>query len=340
MLKKILIIGLLLIIIIAAIVAYIAYNKFNESIITLSDDQSFDLFIKTNSDFKAVKDSLYKYNLINDKKLFEFLAKEKAYIENVKPGRYVLKPDLTANQLINLLKSGSQTPINITYNNIRFVDELASVVSGKLEFSEQDLLDALINPETATKYGFDKKNFVSMFLPNTYEFYWNTSPDEFLARMKREYNLFWNEERLGKAKKLGLSRQEVSILASIVQKETNKRDEMDIIAGVYLNRLERNIKLQADPTVVFAIGDFTITRVLNRHLEYESPYNTYKNFGLPPGPICMPEPITIDKVLNPKDHQYIFMCARPDFSGYHAFARTNREHEINRRAYHRFLNSL
>jgi UPF0755 protein len=247
---------------------------------------------------------------------------------------------MSANRLINLLKSGSQTPIKLTFNNIRHIEELAVQASKYIEASEQDLLDQLLNPEIAEKYGFNKLNFISMFLPNTYEFYWNTSANQFLDRMKKEYDKFWNSERIEKAEKLELTPKEVSVLASIVQEETNKRDEMDIVAGLYLNRLERNMPLQADPTVRFAIGDFSIKRILYSHLEYESPYNTYIYSGLPPGPISMPEPITIDKVLNPKDHKYLFMCAKDDGSGYHAFARNSREHAQNARAYHRYLNSL
>lgn len=328
------------IIIAASIVAYIVYKKFTESIINLPEDETFELYIRTNADFYDVKDSLYKYDLIKDKKVFELLAEEKNYIDNIKPGRYIIKSDMSANRLINLLKSGSQTPIKLTFNNIRHIEELAEQASKYIEANEQDLLDKLLNPEIAEKYGFNKLNFISMFLPNTYEFYWNTSANQFLDRMKKEYDKFWNSERLEKAEKLELTPKEVSVLASIVQEETNKRDEMDIVAGLYLNRLERNMPLQADPTVRFAIGDFSIKRILYSHLEYESPFNTYIYSGLPPGPISMPEPITIDKVLNPKDHKYLFMCAKADGSGYHAFARNSREHSQNARAYHRYLNSL
>ena len=187
------------------------------------------------------------------------------------------------------------------------------------------------------KYGFDTTNVISMFIPNTYEVYWTSSPEEFLDKMHQEYQKFWNEKRLAKAQKINLNPQEVSVLASIVQAESNKADEKPRIAGLYLNRLQKKIRLEADPTLVFALRNFELKRVLNRHKRIESPFNTYKNDGLPPGPINMPSPQSIDAVLNYESHEYIFMCAKEDLSGYHNFAVTLREHEKNARLLHAAL---
>ena len=203
-----------------------------------------------------------------------------------------------------------------------------------IEADSADIAALLKDEETAKKYGFNKQTFCSMFIPNTYEFWWNTSAEEFVQRMADEYKKFWNDDRKAKANELGLSQSQVSTLASIVESETQKNDEKARIAGVYINRLKKDWLLQADPTVVFAAGDFTIKRILNKHLEINSPYNTYKYKGLPPGPICIPSTTSIDAVLNYEHHNYMYFCAKEDFSGYHNFATTNAQHEANARRYH------
>ena len=199
-------------------------------------------------------------------------------------------------------------------------------------------LEALNNNAEVKQMGFDKDNIASLFIPNTYELYWNIDADEFIDKMAKEYKKFWNEERMGKSEKIGLSPIDVSILASIVDKETNKTSEMPRIAGVYLNRLKKNWLLQADPTLVFAIGDFEIKRVLDIHKEIESPYNTYKYIGLPPGPICIPSIASIEAVLNAENHKFLYFCAKDDLSGYHVFAKNMREHNINAEKYRKALN--
>ena len=199
-------------------------------------------------------------------------------------------------------------------------------------------VETLYDGQIADQYGFTKENFPSMFLANTYELYWDTSEEQFMDRMKKEYDRFWTDERKMKAERLGLSTQDVITLASIVEEETKTKSELKTVAGLYLNRLERGIALQADPTVKYAVGDFTLKRILNKHLEVDSPYNTYKYAGLPPGPIRIPELNVVEAVLNPGEHDYIYMCAKPDYSGEHAFAKTLAEHNRNADIYHTFLN--
>ena len=199
-------------------------------------------------------------------------------------------------------------------------------------------MELLNDDEILKEFGFDKRTIMSMFMPNTYQFYWNTTALAFLIKMHEIYSDFWNEERLGKAKAINMSQQEVSVLASIVEQELANYDEAQRIAGVYINRLKNGMLLQADPTLKFAVGDWSIRRVLDRHKEIDSPYNTYKYAGLPPGPICIPSVKAIEAVLNYEKHDYMFFCARPDYSGYHNFSKTSAQHGRYAREYHRWLN--
>lgn len=304
----------------------------------LIDQPDRYLPISKNTTFKDLQNVLYDEDIVNDLVAFSFLARIKKYDLNIKPGMYLLKSNMNNRDALNLLKSGSQVPIDITFNGVRKLDELPGIVGPQVDFDSTDLAEFLGNKDLAMKYEFDSLSFISMFIPNTYEVYWTLSPEDFVKRMNREYKRFWNEDRMNQARELGLSPLEVSILASIVEKEVSKIEELPIVAGLYINRLKRNIHLQADPTLVFASGDFGIHRVLNKHKEIDSPYNTYKYRGLPPGPICMPEISSIDAVLNYKKHNFLYMCAKDDFSGYHVFARTLREHNINAAKFQRALN--
>lgn len=288
--------------------------------------------------FKELQNMLAEQRIVNDLVSFSFLAKLKDLDTNVKNGMYLIKGDMTNIELINLLRSGSQTPVKLTFSNARLLTQLPKILTYNLEIDSADLAPLLLNDTTADYYGFSKETFISMFIPNTYEVYWTLSPKGLLDRMKSEYDRFWTEERVNKAEALGMSKIEVSTLASIVQGETNKMDEAPAIAGVYINRLKRRIPLQADPTLVFAIGDFSIRRILNKDKEFESPYNTYKYQGLPPGPINMPGIPALNAVLNYETHNYLYFCAKDDFSGYHAFAKTLREHNVNARKFQRALN--
>jgi len=242
------------------------------------------------------------------------------------------------NELINMLRSGNQAPVNIVLHNIRTKPELASVVQEKLEADSLAVIRLLNNSSYLEDYGLDTETVRAIFIPNTYEFYWNTSAKQFFERMYQEYQKFWTEKKIEKAKKIDLSRLEVITLASIVEEETIKNDERPTIAGVYMNRLRKGMPLQADPTVRYALQDFTIKRILKKHLVIDSPYNTYKNKGLPPGPINMPSIPSINAVLHYEKHDYLFFCAKDDFSGYHAFAKTHAEHVRNARKYQKALN--
>ena len=288
--------------------------------------QNYVLLISDDDDFESIGSQLENDAIIASPKAFKWVAKKKSYNENIRPGRYELRQGMTTNELVNMLRSGAQEPVDVTFNNVRFKEDLAGKVSKYIEADSLELLNIFSNHEQIKKWGFTTENFRAMFIPNTYEMYWTTTAQDFADRMQAEYKKFWNEERLAKAEMMNISPAEVSILASIVQSETIQKEELPRVAGLYVNRLKRGILLQADPTVKYAVGDFSIKRVLNKHLEIESPYNTYKYVGLPPGPICFPSIQSIDAVLNYENHKYLYMCAKEDFSGYHNFAKTLRQH--------------
>jgi UPF0755 protein len=277
---------------------------------------------------------------VEESAVFEYLVEYKKLPETFNVGHYRFDKPLTANSLINKIKHGHQDPIKVVFNSIRNLKELAGVVGTQVMFDSLDLQHKLVDFEMITKYGFTEETFSTMFIPNTYQVYWTISPDDFIKRMNSEYKKFWNQERLGKANNLKLSPVEVSILASIVEKETAVRSEMRTVAGVYLNRLRIKMPLQADPTVVFASGDFEARRVTNKMLAIDSPYNTYKRQGLPPGPIWIPSSFSIDAVLNFEKHDYVFFCASPKMDGTHIFAKTLRQHNQNAEEYRRVLNKM
>lgn len=319
---------------VAGYIAYVAILKPN---VHTGRDFTY-LYIPTGSTFEDVKRILIQEDLIENEKTFEWVAEKKNYPRRIMPGRYKIYDNLGNNELVNLLRSGAQEPVNLTFNNIRTREQLAGVVASYLETDSLSILHLLNDEEVMREYGLNRETAMLLFIPDTYEFFWNTSARQLMDRMHKEYDAFWNSRRRKQAERIGMSTAEVAIMASIVRQETSKRDEMERVAGVYVNRIKRNIPLQADPTIVFAVGDFSLNRVLHRHLEIDSPYNTYKNTGLPPGPISLPEPYIIDAVLNYEDHEYVFFCARDDFSGYHAFARTYAEHLVNARRYQSALN--
>ena len=242
-------------------------------------------------------------------------------------------------EIVRMIKLGLQTPVNVTMNNVKTPAYLAGKLARQIDADSVELVKAFTAKQKAKELGFENPlTMFSIFIPNTYEFYWTVTPEEFIERMHKEYKRFWENGRDQKRQRTKLNRVEVATLASIVYEETRKVDEMPRIAGVYINRLRKGIPLQADPTIKYAMQDFGLRRILYRHLKYESPYNTYLNRGLPPSPICMPSIQAIDAVLNYEQHDYIFFCARPTFDGYHNFARTLSEHNANARAYQRELN--
>lgn len=340
MAKKTKVISLILLIFLAAVIiaGYFGrktYNNIFKSNVTVSETEY--LYIPTGSNYDDLIRILDNSGFINDIKTFEFVAKIKKYGEPIYPGKYEIRCDMSNNELVNILRSGRQTPVKVTFISTRNIENIAGKAATNIEADSSSIISLIRNEETAKKYGFSEETFCSMFIPNTYEFYWNTSAEEFVQRMADEYKKFWNAERHTKATEIGLSQSEVATLASIVESETQKNDEKQRIAGVYMNRLQKGWLLQADPTVVFAAGDFTIKRVLTKHLEIDSPYNTYKYVGLPPGPICIPSTSSIDAVLNYEKHNFMYFCAKEDFSGYHNFAATNAQHEANARRYHEAL---
>ncbi len=297
------------------------------------------IYIPTGSDYQSLIDTLNASNVIIDMASLQKTAVLKKFKDRVRPGKYQLKKGMTNNEIINMLRSGKQSPVKLTFNNIRTVDELALKVSKSLEADSTELTSLLSDEEFTANLGFDNQNIIAMFIPNSYEFYWNTDAKKFIDKMHNEYKKFWNGKRTEKAEKLNLTPQQVSVLASIVQAEQMMHnDEKAKIAGLYINRLNREMLLQSDPTLIFASGDFTKKRVLNKDKEIESPYNTYKYTGLPPGPINMPEISSIEAVLNYEKHNYIFMCAKEDFSGYHHFSTNVSQHENYARLYRQALN--
>jgi len=336
--KKVLAVVAVILVIGGITAGYFAYRTAFGPNVDLEGKVTMHIYIPTGSSYEDVLNILEENRVVANINTFTWLAEQKNYPNRVMAGRYLIHEDMNNNELINLLRSGRQDPVNITFSNIHTRYEVAGVLSRRLEADSAGILDLMKDPEVMKNYGLTPETAKLMFIPNTYEFLWNTSEKEVLDRMQREYNNFWNNQRLRQAENINLSPEEVGIMASIVQRETSKRDEMNRIAGVYMNRIKRNIPLQADPTVIFAVGDMSINRVLNRHLEIDSPYNTYRNRGLPPGPITLPEPFVIDQVLNYENHEYLFFCALDDFSGYHAFAKTYNEHLANARRYRQALN--
>ena len=314
------------------------YKIFYESN-TLFNDEYIFIKIPTNSTENQLLDSVGKY--VKDLSKFSKAANYKDYLLNIKPGRYKLENGFNNNQIINSLRSNN-VPIKITYNNIETFDQLIKRISERIEADSLSLSNVFYEEKFLNDLGLDSESVFSLFIPNTYEFFWNTSAIQFRERILKEFDRFWNDSRIEKSKKVNLNPIEVMTLASIVQKETPKVDERPTIAGVYLNRLERKIKLQADPTVVYTIKkrdgfDTKIRRVLYKDLRIKSPYNTYFNRGLPPGPIVTPDISAIEAVLNPMDHSFIYFVADVSNPGYHLFSRTNAQHNQNKRQYTKWL---
>lgn len=295
-----------------------------------------ELFVGSHATYEEVVDSLMPR--MRHRAAFHRYARRINLPETFKAGHYVLKPGMNVIEVARMLKLGLQTPVRVTINNVRTPAQLAGKLARQLDADSAALLRVVTSERVARELGFDSVTLFSMFIPDTYELWWTTTPEELVRRMKQEYDRFWTPVRDAKRKRSGLSRLEVMTLASIVYEETRKTDEMPRIAGVYINRLRRGIPLQADPTVKYAMQDFTLRRILHRHLKTQSPYNTYIHRGPAPSPICMPGKNAIDAVLDFEQHDYIFFCARPTFDGYHNFARTLREHNANARAYAAELN--
>ena len=334
---KIALILLVILIIASAVILPGVYKKYIKANTNVS--KKTYLYIPSKASYHDVLDSINKNHLLIDKNSFLSLAKDRKLETRFKSGKYPIEKGMNNRQILNMILAGNQEPITLSFRNIRLKENFAAFAAKKLEFDSLSLINLLDSTSFIEKYGFTKDNMYTMFIPNSYEMYWNISAEDFFIRMIKEYQKFWSQDRLAKAKKLNLTPQQVTVLASIVDGEALMDKEMPTIAGLYLNRLNKGIKLEADPTVIFANNDFTIRRVLYKHLRKESPYNTYLHTGLPPGPIMMPSIKAIDAVLNPENHNYIYMCAKEDFSGYHNFASTLSEHVANAKKFQAALNA-
>jgi UPF0755 protein len=325
---------------IGLLVVLLVYIKFFTANTTFDKEEVF-VEIPTDSKYEDVQRILSPY--VKNMSDFEFIAKLRSYPENVKAGRFLLKKNMSAFQLVATMRRN--VPVKLAFNNQERLENLCERISAQIEPDTAKLLSTFRDSVFLQKNGFTKENVFAMFLPNTYEFYWNISAEKFRDRMLEEYNRFWTRERIAKATDLNLTPLQVITLASIVHKETVKKSERPTVAGVYLNRLRDGMKLQADPTVIYALklrdNDFdrVIKRVLYNDLFIASPYNTYQNLGLPPGPIAMPDIDAIDAVLNPENHNYLYFCASVERFGYHEFAATMEQHNVNAKKYADWLNA-
>lgn len=316
------------------------YQDFFRPNVTTGDQPEAYLYIHTGSDFSAVKALLLDHHYLKDMNSFEWVAKKKRYDAKVKPGRYKILDGMNNNELVNKLRSGKQDPVRVIIQNVRTPEELAGKIAAQVEGDSISVLALFRDPDYLREFGTSPATVFTLFIPNTYEFFWNTTPDQFIRRMNKERRKFWNNERLTKMSQEGLDIPGVITLASILEKETAMNTEKPVIAGVYMNRLRKNWPLQADPTLIFAWNDYSIKRVLNRHKDIDSPYNTYEHTGLPPGPICLPSVSSIDAVLNYDHHAYMYFCAKDDLSGYHNFSVTLAEHNRNAVRYQEALKRL
>ena len=337
LMKKKIIIIILTILLIGGAFAYRFYNKIYQENVT----ESTFIYIPTNADFNKVSELISPF--IKDKSSFEWVADKKNYPNKVRFGKFKITKGMNNNELIDHLRGGNPEMIKLTFNNQDRIENLAGRIAEQIEADSISLLNAMKDENFLKKNNFDQNTAIAMYIPNSYEFYWNTSDTQFRDKMTKEYKKFWNKDRIAKAKKQNLTPLQVVTLASIVQKETASIPERPKVAGLYLNRLKDFWPLQADPTIIYAIKqrhgqDKVIKRVLNKDLTIDSPYNTYANFGLPPGPIGMPDISSIEAVLNPAKHNYYYMCASIDHIGQHEFAKTLSQHNVNARKYQNWMN--
>lgn len=335
--KKLLLLILGLLLLIGGVLGLSLYSKIFKG----NTVEEGYLYIPTGSNFEEVENLVRPF--LKRVKPFVSVAEKLNYPEAVKPGKYKISKGMSNFELVRMLRSGNQTMVNLSFNNQNTFEKLAGRISQQIEADSLSLLKAFTDNTFLEESGFNATNAIGMYIPNSYEFYWNTTAEDFRAKMLNEYNKFWDAARLEKAKKLNLTKNEVITLASIVQKETASVNERPIVAKLYLNRLVSDWPLQADPTIIFALkakfgNDMVIKRVFSKDLDINSPYNTYKNTGLPPGPISMPDISSIEAVLNPANHDYYYMCASVTTFGTHEFAKTLDQHNKNAAKYQQWLN--
>ena len=335
--RKLFVVGMVIFSVILTSFSFYFYQVFYGANF-LQEEQPQVILIDRDDTFDSLRNKLYERGIVDEIISFSFVSKALGYQDNLKPGVYLLEPDMTNLVAVRRLRAGDQVPVDITFNNVRFKEDLVEKITIDTGIDRTAFLNLLNDNEYLKTLGFNKETIMAMFIPNTYEVYWTITPEALFARMKKEFDNFWNSERKAKAEALGMSPIEVSTLAAIVQDEMSIQTESPKIAGLYLNRIKKRMLLQADPTVKFALGDFSIQRVLTADTRIDSPYNTYKYRGLPPGPINLPTIASLDAVLNYEKHDYIYMCAKEDFSGYHRFAKTLSEHNRNARLFQKALN--
>ncbi len=338
--KRILLILVLAGLVIGGIFAYNVYGAIFNANTAFNNDEAI-LYIRSDDTFEDVKSSLEP--LLKDMDTFVQIADKKGYSSNVKAGKYSIRKGMNNNDIVNSLRSNN-IPVKVAFNNQERLANLAGRIASQIEPDSLTLLQAFQDEEFLKENGFDADTQMVMYIPNSYEFFWNTSATKFRDRMLKEYHRFWNDDRTAKAKALKLDPSEVVSLAAIVHKETAKIDERPRVAGLYLNRIRKGMLLQADPTVIYAMKkhqnnfNLVIKRVLYADLELDSPYNTYKYRGVPPGPITMPDISAVDAVLNAEKHDYIYMVANVENFGYHKFAKTGAQHNQNKVQYIRWIN--
>ena len=331
---------LVVFLIVGALIGYNYYNKIWGDNVVDNEQGYHYLYIKTGAEFTDVVESLKEEEILHSIDNFKWVAEKKKYTKKVKPGRYKIDQNMSNSDIVNMLRLGKQDPVKLEFNSIRTVAQLAGAIGQQLEVDSIAFLALFNDRAYLESKGFTTENAISVFIPNTYSVNWNIDAKSLFERMCKEYDKFWNSSRRSLAKTIDLSPTEVSTLASIVEQETAKNDEKPVVAGVYLNRLRKDMLLEADPTLIFAAGDFSIHRVLNVHKEINSPYNTYMYKGLPPGPICVPSPASIDAVLHYKKHNYLYFCAKETLDGYHNFAENYKEHLANAKRYQAALDRM
>jgi len=322
----------------AASVTYWLYSWIYAPNLINTPEENVYFYVPTGSEYESVLYDLDTSGWLKNTESFDWVAQKKEYPSFIKPGRYELSRGMSNDSLINLLRSGKQAEVDLVFNTMRTLEYLAEVISGQIEADSLSLITVFRDTSRMENLGFTPESWFGIFLPNTYRFFWNTDANQFIGRMKSEFDSFWSGKRDSRRESLGMTRNEVMALAAIVQGETFKVDEMPRVAGVYMNRLKRGMKLQADPTVIYALNQPDLRRVLRKHLKVDSPYNTYKYAGLPPGPIRIPSVQAVDACLNFESHKYLYFCAKEDFSGYHSFASGYTAHLRNARRYQRALN--
>ena len=303
----------------------------------VSECPDYRIFIRPDDTADSVLRSIIQSDPLAKTKALKFILDRRDYDSHIRTGCYTVKSGALPKQVADMLTGGMQTPVRLTINSTRTVGQMARAIAGQVMIDSASIVNRLSDPVFLDSIGYTPANVYCMIIPNTYEVYWNISADALISRLVRERDRFWNRERQDKAGSIGLTPQQVTTLASIIEEETAKNDELPIVAGLYMNRLHRNMPLQADPTVVFALGGERPKRVLKVHLEVDSPYNTYRYLGLPPAPIRFVSTRSIDAVLNYSKHNYLYMCAKEDFSGYHNFTSSLSQHNANAARYQRAL---